>query len=136
MSDTKTIAAGLRGITSVLATGPGSKLLAEAADRLEELERELSAITGEEGQLWELRQKNESLRHAAENLSKQHAKEAQAWASMHETERALADRLAKGCDALLTGYNTSSWDSPMEKGDVEDCEQALAAWKQARGKEA
>ena len=47
-------------------------------------------------------------------------------------ERALADRLAKGCDALLTGYNTSSWDSPMEKGDVDECEQALAAWKEAR----
>ena len=53
-----------------------------------------------------------------------------------EGERELADRLAKGGDALLTGYNTSSWDSPMEKGDVDDCERALAAWKEARSEKA
>lgn len=49
-----------------------------------------------------------------------------------DRERALADRLAKGCDALLTGYDTSSWDSPMDDADVRDCENALAAWKAAR----
>jgi len=110
-TDTKTLAAGLRiAAKAQLEFSSARDAINLAADRLEELEREL--VAAKEGAAKEIsrlnrdvsRQSEQAERHRAERLA----------------ERALADRLANsmfGCPST-------------------ECDNALADWKQARGKEA
>ena len=118
-----------------------------SADFARQLERELAAITCEEGELWELRQANTRMKDNLASLSKLHAVEADGWKSSHKRERALADRLA----GLLENCREDSCELLGERGWWKDeprcdyskrydetaenitmADAALAAWKEAR----
>ena len=47
-------------------------------------------------------------------------------------ERALADRLAHRLELSLAGWDSALWTAPMDAAEVEESDEALAAYKQAR----
>lgn len=87
------------------------------------LREELAAITREEGELWELRQTNATMKENLVTLSHLHAKEAEKWQAAYYAERALADRLA----GELQSWGDYCGDSAPASIDL-----ALALWKEAR----
>ena len=47
-------------------------------------------------------------------------------------ERALADRLAHRLELSLAGWDSALWTAPMDAAEVEESDEALAAYQQAR----
>ena len=48
-------------------------------------------------------------------------------------ERALADRLAGCLELTLAGWDSAQWVAPIDPAEVEASDEALDAWKEARG---
>ena len=121
MNDTKTLAAELRrynawriGDWAEPMPEPQeiTKMIDKAADRLEELERDLQIRKEERSQLI-----GDDGRRSAELIR----------------ERALADRLRKSARALVDRWETPFWkDVPHTGKFIRSLEDALAAWKEAR----
>jgi Skp family chaperone for outer membrane proteins len=104
-TDTKTLAAELRRTAGF--TGPAD-ILEQAADRLEELERELAAKDAHADEIYK----------AAVDLAKKLEDDLAA-------ERAIADRLAHWLSSLEgEGLVPPEWDASAAN--------ALAAWKEGR----
>jgi septal ring factor EnvC (AmiA/AmiB activator) len=122
----ETLPARLREIADAILFGRPSLVARQSADRLEELERELAAVTAaihkihptRRGSLVDMAEDLESHRETAMNAFRLSEKELAA-------ERALADRLAHWLAALDgEGIVPPAWDASVAN--------ALAAWKEAR----
>jgi hypothetical protein len=116
-TDTKTLIATMRKV----ADGHTVRdcLDRVAADRLEELERELLALYKTADKLEVDKEYNARL---CESLRAD-------W----ENERALADRLRKSAQALVDRWETPFWKDSIHTGKfIRSLDDALAAWKEAR----
>ena len=120
-TNTETLPARLREIADGILFGRPSLVASQAADRLEELDRDLAAVAAaihkihptRRGSLVDMVEDLESYRETAMNAFRLSEKELAA-------ERALADRLAAELQWWSDEYNTA------------DDQEALAAWKGVR----
>jgi hypothetical protein len=111
-TDTKTLAAELRRTAGF--TGPAD-ILEQAADRLEELERELASKDAHSDEIYK----------AAVDLAKKLEDDL-------EKERAIADRLAHWLETLLSGYEDAKEISAFNGEEAHAADRAIKAWKEAR----
>jgi hypothetical protein len=125
-TDTETLPAELRGIADGILFGRPSLVARQAADRLEEIERELAAVTAaihkihptRRGSLVDMAEDLESRRETAMSAFRLSERELAA-------ERALADRLAHWLSEMADEFIL-----PAELENAAN--NALAAWKEAR----
>jgi hypothetical protein len=127
-TDTETLPAQLREIADAILFGRPSVVARQAADRLEELERELAAVADaihkihptRRGSLVDMAEDLESHRETAMNAFRLSEKELAA-------ERALADRLA---GVLLSYHHDLLAGEDMQW--LPEHDKSLAAWKGVR----